>query len=620
MKFSEALVLVAGTLLLQRRVSYRRLRAEFGLDQQMLDDVRQELVFRQLAVDENGEGLALRGESADDSLAAGAADPASVNSVGVARPLDQPSTSDAGAVSQAAERRQLTVMFCDLVGSTQLSTTMDAEDLRDVITSFQHSCRDAIKAYDGFVARYMGDGMLVYFGYPQAHENDAERASRAGLDIVSAVAALNADVGNAHGVTLAVRVGIATGTVVVGDLIGEGAAEEAAIVGETPNLAARLQGVAQPNQVVIADATKRMLGEFFALEDMGSQTLKGIAEPAQVWRVVAEREVESRFAASRTAKLVGVVGRVDEIGLLRRAWDGARAGRGQVVLVQGEAGLGKSRLLEVMREAARDKVEKFAWLAMRTSPYHGASTLHPVIEHLKRFLDWEADDSDAIRLDKLERALARYQSLPPRSVALFADLMSLVLPEGYDADVKLSAQSQREATLDALAGWLTAEAERMPVLIAWEDLHWADPTTIELLGMLIAQVPTVPMLVIATYRPEFTPPWPMRSHIIPITLSRLEGAGVNAMVSQIAGGKTLPGEVLDHIVAKADGVPLYVEELTNVVLESELMSVHEDAYVLTGSLDEMRRIPETLQDSLMARLDRFPTMREVAQKAAVIGR
>ena len=197
--------------------------------------------------------------------------------------------------------------------------------------------------------------------------------------------------------------------------------------------------------------------------------------------------------------------------------------------------------------------------------------------------------------------------------------MSLSLPEGYDAGVKLSSQSQREATLDALAGWLTEQAERMPVLIAWEDLHWADPATIELLGMLIAQVPTVPMLVIATYRPEFTPPWPMRSHIMPITLSRLESAEVNAMVTQIAGGKTLPGEVLDHIVAKADGVPLYVEELTKVVLESELMSVHEDAYVLTGSLDEMR-IPETLQDSLMARLDRFPTMREVAQKAAVLGR
>jgi class 3 adenylate cyclase/predicted ATPase len=526
-------------------------------------------------------------------------------------------TPDKTALEHEAERRQLTVMFCDLVGSTALSTKLDPEDMREVITSFQDKCRQAIRQYGGFIARYMGDGMLVYFGYPQAHEDDAERAVRAGLAIVRSMAELNVEIGKRYEVVLAVRVGVATGLVVVGDIVGEGAAEEAAVVGETPNLAARLQGVAEPNQVVVASVTHQLLGALFEHEDLGKHELKGITQPVQVWRVTAEREVESRYEAKRVGARLPLVGRQEELGLLVRSWEAAKEGHGQVVLIQGEGGIGKSRLVGALRE--RVAGDDYIWVAVRCSPYHANSTLYPVIEQVKRAMGWKPEDDAETRVKKLEGAL-RKQSLPLEEVVpLYAELMSLPLPKDRYPALQMTPQQKREATLDAVVGWLLELAERRPMLNVWEDLHWADPTTLELLKLYIEQSPTVSILNVLTYRPEFVPPWSMHSHMTPITLNRLERAEVEAIVKNLAGGKSVPAEVLEHIVSKADGVPLYVEELTKAILDSKLLEEQANRYVLSGSLADMQ-IPSTLQDSLMARLDRLPTVREVAQLGAVLGR
>ena len=463
----------------------------------------------------------------------------------------------------------------------------------------------------------MGDGMLVYFGYPQAHENDAERATRAGLDIVGSMASLNSEVGKARGVVLAVRVGVATGPVVVGDLISEGVAEEAAVVGETPNLAARLQGVAQPNQVVIGPATHHIVGDLFTFDDLGAHELKGIAEPTQAWRVNGAVDIEGRHETKRRAGSSPLVGRQEELGLLLRAWEGTREWRGQVVLIQGEAGVGKSRLLEALREPLID--EDYTWVSIRCSPYYASTPLYPVIEHFKRVMNWQPEDDAPSRLEELEAAL-RTQSIPLEEVVpLYAELMSLPVPEERYPALAMTPQQKWEATLDAIAGWLLELAESKPVLQVCEDLHWADPTTLELLGLYIEQSPTVSMFNVLTYRPEFIPPWSMRSHMTPITLNRLERPEVEAFVSNLAGGKSLPNEVREHIVSKSDGVPLYVEELTKTILESGVLREEADRYWLDGTLAELQ-IPSTLQDSLMARLDRVPLLREMAQLGAVLGR
>jgi class 3 adenylate cyclase/predicted ATPase len=516
-----------------------------------------------------------------------------------------------------AERRQLTVMFCDLAGSTELSTRLDPEDLQDVIRGYQETVTAVIREFDGFIAKYMGDGVLVYFGYPQAHEDDAERAVRAGLAIIDGMPALNDAIGRAKGVDLAVRVGVATGPVVVGDIVGEGAAEEAAVFGETPNLAARLQDVAQPNQVVVAAATQRLIGALFEYDDLGTHELKGIAAPSQVWRVVCEGDVAGRYEAKRVGGGLPLVGRQEELGLLLRSWETTKEAHGQAVLIQGEAGIGKSRLLEALRERVSE--QDYTWIAVRCSPYHVGSALYPIIEHMKRVMGWKQEDRATEKLEKLEAALKR-QSLPPEeAVPLYAELMSLPLPEGRYPPLELSAKEQREQTLDALAGWLLEEAERKPVLHVWEDLHWVDPTTLELLGLYIEQSPTVSMMNVLTYRPEFVPPWSMHSHMTPITLNRLECQEVEALIGHQATGKAVPSEVVEHIVSKADGVPLYVEELTKAILESDYLHEEADRYTLAGSLSEVA-IPATLQDSLMARLDRLPTLREVAQLGSVLGR
>ena len=523
----------------------------------------------------------------------------------------------APASRDEAERRQLTVMFCDLVDWTALSTRFDPEDLREVIRAYQDACAKVIAQYDGYVAKYLGDGVLVFFGYPQAHENDAERAVRAGLGIVETVPNIIVANDALRGLELAVRIGINTGPVVVGDIIGEGASVQASVVGETPNVAARLQALAGPNQVVIGPLTRDLLGEAFSCEDLGANRLKGIDVPVQAWRVAREPDIDGRLKTKRVGYGLALVGRQEELGLLLRSWEASKKAHGQVVLIQGEAGLGKSRLVEALR--AKVSGEDYIWVATRCSPYHANSTLYPVIEHLKRVAGWKPEDGPEEKLAKLASAL-KGQRLPlEQAVPLYAELMSLPLPEGRYAPLKLGAQEQREQTLDALAGWLLEEAERKPVLHVWEDLHWADPTTLELLGLYIEQSHSVSMMNVLTYRPEFVPPWAARSHVTPITLNRMERREVEALILQQAGGKAMPAEVVEYIVGKTDGVPLYVEELSKAILEADFVCEQEDSYQLTRPLSGVT-IPTTLQDLLMARLDRLPSIREVAQLGSILGR
>jgi class 3 adenylate cyclase/tetratricopeptide (TPR) repeat protein len=518
-----------------------------------------------------------------------------------------------------AERRQLTVMFCDLVDSTALSVRIDPEDLQVVIRAYQETCARVTARYGGYVAKYMGDGILVYFGYPQAHENDCERAARAGLDIVEAVAKIGSSSPLARGLLLSVRVGISTGPVVVGDIVGEGSAEEASVIGETPNVAARLQELAQPNQVVIGPLTRQLIGDAFALEDLGERLLKGIALPVRAWRLARKRDAESASEADFAGDGSPLVGRQEELGLLLRGWEASKNGHGQVVFIQGEAGIGKSRLVAALRANAKELGERHAVIAMQCSPFHGGSTLYPVIEHLKHVLDWKEEDAPEQQLSKLEAALSA-QNLPLAEIMpLVAELMSLPLPEGRFPPLRFSAQELRERTLDALAGWLFGESETRAVLCVWEDVHWADPTTLDLLALCIEQSPTVAMMNVLTFRSGFTSPWPARSHMLPITLNRLERPEVEAMIRQQTGGKPLPAEVVDYIVDKADGVPLYVEELSKAILEANFLREEQDRYELTGPLSSVT-IPATLQDLLMARLDRLPTVREVAQIGSILGR
>jgi class 3 adenylate cyclase/predicted ATPase len=520
-----------------------------------------------------------------------------------------------------AERRPLTVMFCDLVDSTALSTKLDPEDLQDLIRTYRERCTALILEYGGFVAKYMGDGILVYFGYPKALERNAERAVRTGLAIVEAMAELSQSLGSEEGIDIAVRIGIATGLVVVGEIVGEGLAQERTVIGEAPNVAARLQSVAPRNGIVIGALTKEIAGDAFVYEDLGAHELKGITGLVKTWSVVGlaeEAEEESENEAAAAVGRVPLVGRDEEIGLLRRAWQQTKdEGRGRVVVLVGEPGIGKSALVETLRAQVRE--EGLARVAFRCSPFHGGSALWPVIEHLRHLLRWQPEDDPEARLDKLEMALAGTGLAAAEAVALFATLLSLPLPEGRHPPLDLSPEQLKQQTQDALIAWTLEDAERKPLLEVWEDLHWADPSTMELLGLLVEQVPTVPLLIVLTFRPEFQPPWPSRSHVTPITLGRLERPQIEAMVTGLAGGKTLPAEVVEHIVAKTDGVPLYVEELTKAILVSDILRAEAGRYVLTGPLAAVS-IPATLQESLMARLDRLPTVREVAQLGAVLGR
>jgi len=500
------------------------------------------------------------------------------------------------AVPAVAERRQLTVMFCDLAGSTALSSRLDPEDYREVITAYHCAATDVVRSYDGFVAKYMGDGVLVYFGYPQAHEDDAERAVRAGLGVVDAVGRL--DVGSAK---LQARVGIATGLVVVGDLIGEGSAQEQSVAGETPNLAARLQGLAEPETVVIAASKRRLVGDLFEVRDLGAVEIKGIAGPVPAWEVLRPSGVASRFEALRGSALTPLIGRDEEIDLLLRRWTRAKAGDGQVVLVSGESGIGKSRLTAELEE--RLGAEPHLHLRYFCSPYWRDSALYPFIDQLWHAAEFAHDDPPTAKLENLDALLARSEP-PEDDVGLLADLMSLPASERHPLP-NLSPQRKKERTLEALIRQLEGLAHRQPVLVVFEDAHWIDPTSRELLDLAVERVRNLPVLLVVTFRPEFQPPWTGQPQVTMLTLNRLDRHDRTALVEQIARGKALPNDVIDQIVDRTDGVPLFVEELTKSVLESGVP--------LVG-------IPTTLHDSLMARLDRSESVRRIAQIGAAIGR
>jgi class 3 adenylate cyclase/predicted ATPase len=524
--------------------------------------------------------------------------------------LPPSSTTAAAPRVEEAERRQLTVMFCDLVGSTELSSRLDPEDLRDLIAAYHRAVGETIAGFDGFVAKYMGDGVLIYFGYPRAHEDDAERAVRAGLGLIDAVGRLDV-----KSVKLQARVGIATGLVVVGDLIGEGSAQEQSVVGETPNLAARLQALAEPDAVVIAAGTRRLVGDLFEYRDLGAVEVKGIAPPVSAWQVLRPSVVASRFEALRGSALSPLVGRDEELDLLLRRWARAKAGDGQVVLISGEAGLGKSRITAAPGE--RLQAEAHIRLRYFCSPYHQDSALFPFIDQLGRVSGFARDDPPATRLEKLEAVLAR-AAPSDEDVAFLADLMSLPGSERHPLP-NLSPQRKKERTLEALIRQLEGLARHQPVVMVFEDVHWIDPTSRELLDLTIERIRRLPILLIITFRPEFQEAWSGAAHVSTLLLNRLD-AGEGTVLAETVAGKALPDEVVTYIAARTDGVPLFVEELTRAVLESGLVRDEGDRYALDRPLPSFA-IPPSLHASLLARLDRLgPTVKEIAQIGAAIGR
>jgi predicted ATPase/class 3 adenylate cyclase len=510
-----------------------------------------------------------------------------------------------------AERRQLTVMFCDLVGSSALSARLDPEDLRRVIGACHICIAEVIGRYEGIIARYMGDGVLAYFGYPQAHEDDAEQATRAGLALIDAVANLQTDIG----AELQVRIGIATGTVVVGDLLGEGAAQEQAVVGETPNLAARLQTLAEPGTVLISASTHRLTGGNFEYRDLGHVTLKGWGESVPAWQLLGTSGVESRFEAQHQTRLTPLIGRDEEIDLLLRRWRHAAQGEGCAVVLSGDPGIGKSHIARALQE--RLQAEPHIKLRYFCSAHHTNSALFPFISQLERAARYERSDSPAQKLAKLEALLAQ-SSADADHVAVLANLLSLPPNDRYRLP-ELSPQDRKEKTFAALLAQLDGLAARQPVLMIFEDVHWIDPTARELLTVTLERVPRLRVLLLITARPEFTPPWPGHAHVTTLPLTRFSRRDGAALIERVTAGKTLPEEVMNQILARTDGVPLFVEELTKTVLETGLLQERDGHYVLNRPLPSMA-IPMTLHASLTARLDRLAPVREVAQIGAVVGR
>jgi predicted ATPase/class 3 adenylate cyclase len=599
------------------RVSYRVLKLQLQLDDEAIEALKDELIYAQhVAVDEEGRVLVWTGGPGATPAPASTPSPSGPSG----RQADLPPEvipRPADARVPEAERRQLTVLFCDLVDSTVLASQLDPEEWREVVRAYQETCAKVIARYEGHIAQYLGDGLLVYFGYPQAHEDDAQRAVRTGLGIVEAMAQLNARLGRERGVELAVRLGIHTGLVVVGD-VGGGARHEQLALGETPNLAARLQSIAAPDTVVISAATLELLGGFFAYQSLGTPLLKGFAQPLEVYQVLFENMARSRLEAAGRIGLTPFVGREQEVRLLQERWAQVKEGLGQVVLLSGEAGIGKSRLVQVLTEQVA--AEPQAWLTpCQCSPYHQNTALYPLIELLERVvLCFEREESPQQKLSKLEGFLIQYGLPLAEAVPLFAALLSLPLSADY-VPLTASPEQQKQRTLHAILTILLRGAAQQPVLFIMEDLHWVDPSTLELLSLLVDQGPTARILALWTFRPDFSPPWSGRAHVTQVTLNRLPRRQAAEIAGQVAHGKALPAEIVAQVVAKTDGVPLFVEELTKMVLESGLLQEQEDSYKLTGPLPPLA-IPATLHDSLMARLDRLAAVKALAQLAATLGR
>ena len=513
----------------------------------------------------------------------------------------------AASAAVKPERRHLTVMFCDLVGSTALSAQLDPEDLREILHAFQRCCSDSIRQYGGHIARFLGDGVLAYFGFPQAREGDAEGAVNAGLKMVESVAAIRS------ARQLQVRIGIATGLVVAGDLIGEGAAAEFALVGDAPNLAARLQALAEPNQILVAASTRRLLGRLFELADLGDHDIRGLDKPVRVWRVLGPGAVVSRFEARQTSNPSSLIGRGEELSLLEEKYGEARRGHGQLVLLSGEPGIGKSRLVMALREKLA--IDPYGLISLQCSSYHTKSALYPLTRYLERATGITPDNKPSAKLDKLRAFVDHLPDQPFDTVPLLAALLSI--PPGDDCPaVTLTPAQQKRRTFNALLALLESQTIQAPSLLIFEDVHWIDPTSWELLELIRDRVAHWHMLAILLFRPELSPPWPRRPHVTNITINRLDPVQVVSMIQSVAAEVALPDAILNEIVVKSDGVPLFVEEMTKAVLEYKTTREAE----LLADFRSSITVPDTLHESLMARLDQVASMKTVAQIAAVLGR
>ena len=587
MTFDAVLAQVLELLQREKRVSYRALKRRFELDDNYIEDLKDELIYaKKLALDEGNRVMVWAGVTRQEP------EPVSTQPAHTAPPPAQAHTPD-------AERRQLTVMFCDVVDSTKLSSQLDPEDYRDVVREYQKVCSEVITRFDGHIAQYLGDGLLVYFGYPVAHEEDAQRAIHTGLGILEAIRTLNTRLEQEKCITLAVRLGIHTGLVVVGEMGGAGRQEQLAL-GETPNIAARMQGLAEPDTLYISASTYQLIQGYFECQELGEYVLRGVSEPVVVYRVLRESGAQSRLDVASTRGLTPLVGRESEVTVLLERWAYAKDGHGQVILLSGEAGIGKSRLVQVLREHVAN-ASHVRW-ECRSSPYYQNTALYPIIDLMQRALQWRQDETPEEKLERLEQTLSQYRLLLAETVPLFATLLSLPLLEERYPPLQWTPQRQRQKTLESLVAIVLELAEREPVLFILEDLHWTDPTTLEFLHLLLDQTPTASLLMLLTCRPTFHSSWSHRSYVTEITVSRLSRHQIERVAAHVASGKKLPPEVLQQIVEKTDGVPLFVEEMTKAVLESGVLKETNEQYELAGSFTTLA-VPATLQDSLMARLN-----------------
>lgn len=600
MTFRDTLHEVVSWLERDKRIAYSAIKRQFDLDAEALEDLKDALLYAYPVVDE-GRGMVWTGEQT------GTTD-------------SQPEPGDSGRpdgkeYSAEAERRQLTVMFCDIAGSTVLSRVLDPEDLREVIRGFQQTAARSIKKFDGHVAQYLGDGILVYFGWPHAHEDDAKRAVLSGLDMLDAIeTSLNPELQQDKDISLAVRIGIHTGPVVVGEM-GSGEHRENLATGDTVNIAARIEAIAERNTIVISSSTERLVNKALKTGTLGEHMLKGVETPIHLYRVDRSISVSDAIKEG-PGRPHFLVGREEEMGLLQRRWSQSKESPGQVVLVCGTAGIGKSVLVDTFESGIR--TEGYRCVTFHCSSYHQNSALFPVIVTMDKWLGIEEKEDDQDKLILLEGAL-RSNNLPVEEfVPPLARLLSIEPDERYPMP-RVSPNKQKQLVQDAVLTWIAAEAESAPLCILWEDLHWADPSTLELLDLVVSQIPTMTCLAVMTYRPGFVSPWQNRSHVTQITLNRLERNQSEALVRHLAGGHQLPEDVMHHIIGKTDGVPLFVEELTKVLLDSEMLELRDGEYLLRGSLQSVV-VPETLQDSLMARLDQLNAAKELAQLGAVLGR
>lgn len=590
-KFSDTVEAAKALLQKKGRITRRALAREFGLDAQALQDLIDELVIAErIASDEDAQVLAWAGPRA-----------ATTPEPEVDRAAEARSAPD-------GDRRQLSVMFCDLVGSTALSEQLDPEDLHQLVTAYQQAVLLVVRRYEGHIAQYLGDGILAYFGYPVAHEDDAVRAVRAGLDILAEIGQL------AVTPAVQVRVGLHTGPVVIG-AVGEGRRTEQLALGKTPNIAARVQGAAQPQALTISAATHRLVQGLFDCRDLGAHALKGIAEPVTLYQVMRPAVTSSRFEVQLQRGLTPMQGRRRELGQLLQRWQLARAGQGQLALLSGDAGIGKSRLVQALAQATAG--DGAHMLSFRCSPFYANSPLYPVIDQLQRLLQAGSDEGGGTAAQRLQELLRPAGLDDPRSLSLFAQLLSIALPEGR-AEPALARDERKALTLQALTDWLLRQAATQPLLLVFEDLHWADPSTLELLSSALDRLPTAALLLAATHRSDFTPPWPTRPDALSLTLARLSAPDIARLAAEIAG-QPVPPDMLALLIRRTDGVPLYVEELTKDLLESHLLREQAGQLQLASSPLDVA-VPFSLQDSLTSRLDRLGTARRLAEVASVLGR